>query len=105
MRSDIISRRDMLLALPALMMAPRLVSQTNTAPIRVRKLNHVTLKVSDVKRSVEFYQGLFGMPIQARQGSTVCLRMGSGPQFLALSQTSANETPSIHHLCFTTEDF
>src|SRR5437867_9437096 len=79
--------------------------QTAEPPIRVRKLNHFTLRVSDVKRSVDFYQGLFGMPIQARQGSTVCLRIGPGPQFLALSPTAANEMPSIHHLCFTTENF
>jgi hypothetical protein len=34
-----------------------------------------------------FYQGLFGMPIQARHGAgTLLLRIGAGPQFLALRQ-------------------
>jgi catechol 2,3-dioxygenase-like lactoylglutathione lyase family enzyme len=47
-----------------------------------------------VKKSVDFYQGLFGMPIQQRQGSTVILRIGSGPQFMALSPAGSN-MPSI----------
>ena len=62
----------------------------------MKALNHFTLAVSDVKRSLDFYQGLFGMPIQARQGSTVLLRMGNGPQFLALTAAGANP-PSIVH--------
>jgi len=47
------------------MMAPRAFAQSTNAPIRVRGINHVTLLVSDVKRSVDFYEGLFGMPGQA----------------------------------------
>ena len=35
-------------------------------PIRVRTLNHFGLAVTDPKRSLDFYQGLFGMPVQAR---------------------------------------
>jgi catechol 2,3-dioxygenase-like lactoylglutathione lyase family enzyme len=89
-----VSRRDVLRALPALALAPRAILQTPAPPIRVRKLNHFTLNVSDVKRSVEFYQGLFGMPVQTRQGDTVCLRIGAGPQYLALSPAGSNP-PSI----------
>ena len=47
--------------------------------IPLKGFNNFRLNVSDVKRSVDFYQGLFGMPIQARQGETVILRIGSGP--------------------------
>ena len=47
---DRVSRRRLLLALPALIAAPRLLAQTPAPPIRVRGLNHVTLSVSDVKR-------------------------------------------------------
>ena len=71
------SRRQLLFSLPALAMAPRSLLarpvvaalQAGTAPIRVRTLSHFGLAVSDPKRSVEFYQGLFGMPVQARQGA------------------------------------
>ena len=78
-----LGRRSFLAALPALAAAPRLFAQSSGAPqLRVNGLIQITLTVSDVKRSVEFYQGLFGMPVQARQGSTVLLRIGSGPRFI-----------------------
>lgn len=99
-----IDRRHFLISLPALLAAPRLLAQ-GASSIRVRAFNHFTLAVSDPKRSVDFYQGLFGMPIQARQGpATTVLRIGSGPQFLAIA-AAGNTAPSISHLCLTVEDF
>ena len=101
-----VDRRQFLLSLPALAMAPAAMAQSSTAQIRMRGLNHVTLTVSDLKRSVNFYQGLFGMPIQARQGRTlVVLRIGSGPQSLMLSTGGASATPGINHLCVGVEGF
>jgi catechol 2,3-dioxygenase-like lactoylglutathione lyase family enzyme len=52
---------------------------------------------------VDFYQGLFGMPIQARQGETVILRMGSGPQFVAIGPTS--QPPRISQMGLAVENF
>ena len=71
-----LTRRQLLLSLPALAVAPRLFAQA--APLRARGLNHLTLSVSDPKRTIDFYQGLFGMPIQAHQGPTTALRVGTG---------------------------
>ena len=45
------------------------------------------------------------MPVQARQGSTVLLRIGNGPRFLALRQAAAGERPSISALGFGVQDF
>ena len=100
-----ITRRTLLFSLPALAVARRVIAQTGAAPMRVRALNHMTLSVSDPKRTIDFYQGLFGMPVQARQGPTTLLRIGAGPQFLAVSPMAANGTPSINHYCVTVEDF
>src|SRR6185295_8697097 len=101
-----VRRRDFLKSLSALAAAPRLLAQAPGSPlIPVRALNHMTLSVSDPKRSIYFYQGLFGMPVQARQGQTTLLRIGAGPQFLAISGAGANGTPSINHFCLTTDNF
>ncbi len=97
-----ISRRGLLMTLPALALAPRAFAQGSM--FRARALNHLTLSVSDVKRSLDFYQGLFGMPIQARQGNTIVLGLGDGPQFMALSAAGSN-APSISHFCITVENF
>jgi catechol 2,3-dioxygenase-like lactoylglutathione lyase family enzyme len=99
-----ISRRSLLTTVPALLIAARARGQGSPATLKLRALNHMTLSVSDVTRSLAFYQGLFGLPIQARQGPTLILRVGSGPQFLALSAAGAG-APGINHFCVTVEDF
>lgn len=99
-----ISRREMLAALPALAMAPRVLAQS-PATIRIRGLHHLMLSVSDVKRSVDFYQGLFGMPVQARRGATVTLRIGEGPQFFAIGPVASGAAPNISHYGMAVEDF
>ena len=87
-------------------MSPRIAAQAQAgAPFRVNGLSQITLTVSDVRRSLEFYQGLFGMPVQARQGSTVLLRIGNGPRFLALRQAADGERPSISALGFGVQGF
>ena len=64
-----VARRTFLAALPALALAPGLRAQPSAAPLKVRGLSQLTLTVSDLPRSLRFYQELFGMPIQARQGA------------------------------------
>jgi catechol 2,3-dioxygenase-like lactoylglutathione lyase family enzyme len=86
-------------------MAVRAVAQSGKPTLPVRSLSHMTLSVSDSKRSLEFYQGLFGMPIQAHQGPTTILGIGAGPQFVALSAVGPNGKPGINHWCVTTPNF
>ena len=101
-----IDRRRFLAALPALALSPRMLAQAPArAPFRVNGLSQITLTVSDVARSLEFYQGLFGTAVQARQGSTVLLRIGNGPRFFALRQAAAGDRPSISALGFGVQDF
>ena len=101
-----IDRRGFLVSLPALMMTPSVIAQAGNSPIKIRSLNHVELIVSDLKRSVDFYQGLFGMPVQGRTGSTgVLLRVGSGPQHLVLSSADAGAMPKIDHYGLSIESF
>ena len=99
------TRRTFLQSLAALAVVSPVMAQSGRAPIPVHGLNHMTLAVSDPQRSLEFYQGLFGMQIQARQGRTPCLRIGAGPQFMALTGGGANVMPEINHFCLTVEGF
>jgi len=99
-----ITRRQAFLSLPVLARTSRLIAQ-GKAPIRVRGLSHMTVTVSDRNRSVAFYQGLFGLPVQHRQGVSMGLRIGSGPQYISLAQGGANAKPAIAHFCMTVENF
>jgi catechol 2,3-dioxygenase-like lactoylglutathione lyase family enzyme len=74
------------------------------APLVTREMNHVTLAVSDPKRSLEFYQRVFGLPIVATQGPIPILRVGRGPAFIALSSAGTG-SPLIHHVCVTIDNF
>ena len=73
------TRRGFLGSVATLATATPLLAQSSP-PVPVSRLNHMMLSVSDPGRSLEWYQGLFGMPIAARQGNTVLLRVGAGPQ-------------------------
>jgi catechol 2,3-dioxygenase-like lactoylglutathione lyase family enzyme len=100
-----VARRTFLAALPALALAPGLRAQPSAAPLKVRGLSQLTLTVSDLPRSLRFYQELFGMPIQARQGAALFLRIGAGPQFLALRPAAPGERPSISGFGMAVDDF
>ena len=100
------TRRSLLLSLPAMAAARTMLKAQGAAPtLKIRAFNHMTLSVADQKRSIDFYQGLFGMPVHAHQGATTLLRVGTGPQFIAFSTAGANGTVGINHYCLTIEDF
>ena len=96
------TRRTLLLSVPMLVAAERLLAQAGgTAALTVHALNHIAIAVSDKKRSMEFYQGLFGWPIQHTQGTTTGMRIGAGPQYVTMSQGK----PGFGHWCVTVEGF
>lgn len=100
-----ITRRELVAVLAALVASePTTRAQTVPAPIPVRTLNHVTLFVSDVARSVDFYRTLFGLRVQSRQAAGTNLAVGDGPAFLGVFSAGAG-TPAIHHVCLGVERF
>ena len=99
-----LTRREMLMTIPALALAPRAWAQT-APPIRARAINHIGIAVADPKRSVEFYQGLFGMAVAFRSGSLTLLRVGAGPQFISIGPLAQGASPSITHYCLSVEGF
>jgi catechol 2,3-dioxygenase-like lactoylglutathione lyase family enzyme len=105
----VISRRHLLLSLPGLALAPRiaprLLAQAGAPPLRIRGINHIGIAVADVKRSVDFYQGLFGLRVRGRQGPMTLLQLGPGPQFLAIAPVQGGAAPSITHYCLGVDGF
>jgi len=95
-----LARRDFLSFVSALVM-----TQSGEAPISVRTLNHVTLFVSNVDRSKEFYRKLLGLPIVSRQENGLNLGAGSS-SFIGLYSASANNAqPHINHFCIGVNRF
>jgi catechol 2,3-dioxygenase-like lactoylglutathione lyase family enzyme len=111
-----LGRREVVTALAALFAAATesAAAQSSGLPAAARTLNHVSISVADIKRSVEFYQSLFGMriisqqgtgnnPIAGGDGSVVNLAPGAGPEFLGIYQ--GKPVGDIGHFCLGVQNF
>lgn len=99
-----ISRRELLVALTGLAVGTRAEAQSARAPMKVSGINHVSIFVPDMQRSVAFYQRLFDMPVQSVQQNGTNLSAGDGNQFLGIYQVPS-VPPRIDHVCFVVDDF
>ncbi len=119
-----ITRRDLLLSFLAVAMwRPRLAmgqarvmaqSVQSYLPVRVSSLNHVSFGCADVRRTVEWYERVLGIPAHAFQdygGGQTVLRIGEGPApaYMALSPRDPEsfQAPQTRrpHFCWGIEDF
>jgi catechol 2,3-dioxygenase-like lactoylglutathione lyase family enzyme len=96
------SRRDLVAILTAFAVAP-LPATAQPAALQAATLNHASLIVSNMDRSVEFYQRAFGLSVKSTQQGGVNLAVGDA--FLGIYQGGQNATPHINHICFGIRDF
>jgi catechol 2,3-dioxygenase-like lactoylglutathione lyase family enzyme len=99
-----LSRRELLGALAALAAAGS-QAPAAAAPVgTVRQMNHVTVFVPDVKKSVAFYQDVFGLQVLTPQDPGINLSTGAG--FLGIYPARAGATGgTIDHLCLGLDNF
>jgi len=96
------SRRELLGALSAIALAAPAAAADQPAIGTAEQLNHVTLFVQDVQKSVAFYQDLFGMPVLTPQAPGVNLKAGSS--FLGIYPAQGGAV-GINHVCLGLEKF
>jgi catechol 2,3-dioxygenase-like lactoylglutathione lyase family enzyme len=80
-------------------------------PFRIRKIGHVVLRASDLKRSVEFYTQVLGFrisdvyPEEMMPGGMVFMRCNEDHHGLALvgGMAGASRGSELHHLAFAVE--
>src|SRR5689334_8325187 len=100
-----IDRRQFLMSVPALAAAPKFFAQATPPPMKIRGFNHLTIVVSDLKRSIDFYQGLFGLA-KERHNRTLDAGLRIAPGInLDLTTDRPDKTPRIDHYCFGVENF
>jgi catechol 2,3-dioxygenase-like lactoylglutathione lyase family enzyme len=109
-----ITRRELMFALPAIFVAHRGLAQ-QPAPIVMNTLNHVHLTVSNLQRSLDFYQKVFDLPLAGMQGVEAdwqkpvvpMLAIGDGPQFISFSEGTGKSAgrDRINHFGFGMDRF
>jgi catechol 2,3-dioxygenase-like lactoylglutathione lyase family enzyme len=98
------SRRDLVAILTALAAAPvTAAAQPGPAALRAATLNHASLIVSNLERSVAFYQRTFGLAVKSTQQGGVNLAVGEA--FVGVYQGGQDAVPHINHICFGIRDF
>jgi len=103
-----ITRRELVGTLVALMAAPQAVAgaeaAAQAAPVaRAQTLNHISIGVSDVEQSAQFYQRILGLEVVSRPGNGG-INMGLRDGFLGL-YSIAGFVGQPHHFCLGVEDY
>lgn len=102
-----ISRRDLVASL-AVLMAGGSAAKAQTAAPQVsqvaqgRSINHVSLAVTDVERSAQFYSTLLGLKVLSRPGNGG-INMGLGSGFLGVYKLANPGT--VNHCCIGVDNF
>ena len=99
--SGMLTRRELIQGLAMLTVAGGSASAADTG-FHAVTINHVSIQVSDIKRSAEFYMRAFGLPRRVAANPNA-IRLGVGPSHLTLRQ----EKPSgnVDHFCLGIEKF
>ncbi|HBW85009.1 MAG TPA: hypothetical protein DEF79_13310 [Gammaproteobacteria bacterium] len=99
-----LSRRQLLSALVASAAGGLMAHAEAQAPAAIgRSMNHVSLSVSDVKRSADFYSRVLGMEIVSRPANGG-LNLGLGSEsFLGLYELG--DPGRMHHLCIGVDNY
>jgi catechol 2,3-dioxygenase-like lactoylglutathione lyase family enzyme len=106
------TRRDfgLLLGAAAAAFSPSLGAQTPGRPvIKAETFNHLAMGVTEVKRTADWYQKVFGMSVRFGQDASgarvAILQIADGPEFLELVPLASGAKPGFLHMGFGVQNF
>ena len=100
-----ISRRELVASIAAIVASAATAASAQPAPAmaaQARTLNHVSLAVTDVEKSADFYMNLLGLKVVSRPGNGG-INLGLGGSFLGLYKLANPGT--VNHFCIGVDDF
>jgi catechol 2,3-dioxygenase-like lactoylglutathione lyase family enzyme len=100
-----LTRRELVQGLAALAAAngAASVAQGQDAGIKGTKIDHVSIQVSDLPRSIAFYQKMFGLTILSEDKPNEIVRLGAGKVLVSLHHKSP--TGLVDHFAIGVEKF
>jgi catechol 2,3-dioxygenase-like lactoylglutathione lyase family enzyme len=72
-------------------------------PLKATKIDHVSIQVTDLPRSVAFYQKIFGFAVMSEDKPNEIVRLGSGKILVSLHHKSP--TGVVDHFAIGVENF
>jgi catechol 2,3-dioxygenase-like lactoylglutathione lyase family enzyme len=100
-----LTRRELVQGLAMLATASGAASTAHAQEdgIRGTKIDHVSIQVSDLSRSVAFYQNMFGLTVVSEDKPNEIVRLGAGKVLVSLHHKSP--TGMVDHFAIGVEKF
>ena len=100
-----LTRRELIQGLTMLTAASAtaIEAQGQDAGIKVAKIDHVSIQVSDLPRSIAFYQKMFGLPVVSEDKPNEIVRLGLGKTLVSLHHK--HPTGLVDHFAIAVERF
>ena len=99
-----LTRRELVQGLAMLAAAGGTASaQAQDAGIKAAKIDHVSIQVADLPRSVAFYQKMFGLTVVSEDKPNEIVRLGVGKALVSLHHKSP--TGLVDHFAIAVEKF
>ena len=100
-----LTRRELIQGLAMLTTATGTASAAlaQEAGLKAAKIDHVSIQVSDLPRSIAFYQKLFGLSVVSEDKPNEIVRLGAGKVLVSLHHKSP--TAVVDHFAIGVENF
>lgn len=98
-----LTRRGLVQNLAMLTAAGGTAANAQDAGIKAAKIDHVSIQVSDLPRSIAFYEKMFGLTILSEDKPNEIVRLGTGKVLVSLHHKSP--TGLVDHFAIGVEKF
>ena len=100
-----LTRRELIQGLTMLTAAGGTASQAQgqVSPIKATKIDHISIQVNDLPRSIAFYQKMFGLTVVSEDKPNQIVRLGVGKTLVSLHHKSP--TGLVDHFAIGVEKF
>jgi catechol 2,3-dioxygenase-like lactoylglutathione lyase family enzyme len=98
-----LTRRGLIQNLAMLTAAGGAAADAQDAGIKAAKIDHVSIQVSDLPRSIAFYEKMFGLTILSEDKPNEIVRLGAGKVLVSLHHKSP--TGLVDHFAIGVEKF
>ena len=83
-----LSRRDLVQGLAALAASGTAAAAQENLDFKAADIDHISIQVADLQRSVDFYQKMFGFSVVSQDQPLGIIRLGNGRSLVSLNRQS-----------------